>query len=118
MKSVLGSPCGTTGALGRTRCSRLSKCSRKRVRISFPVIRGYTTLRGEALEPPTTFPPAHVPKAVVQTIGAVLPELDPVGSQRKAAPVRWQGHRFGITLMQLGHRPLQHGARADDATLA
>jgi hypothetical protein len=37
MKSVLGSPCGTSDALGRTLCSRFAKCSRKRLRISFPV---------------------------------------------------------------------------------
>src|ERR671936_589116 len=48
MNSVVGSRCGTSGALGMTRCSRLRKCSRKRVRISFPVITRGVHCRGEA----------------------------------------------------------------------
>src|SRR5579859_5886810 len=95
MKSVLGSPFGTRGALSRTLCSRLAKCSRKRLRISFPVIRGEFSVWGEALQPqfgqaanvsglrsqplqaPAPAPPADVADAVVQPVVAALPELDP-----------------------------------------
>jgi hypothetical protein len=44
--------------------------------------------------------------AVVQSMGAVFPELDPVGRHPVAAPVRWPLHRavtepFGLLAVSL-----------------
>src|SRR6266568_9360865 len=115
MKRVLGSPFGTSGALGRTLCSRLSKCSRKRLRISFPVIRGFVSLWRESFEPPTAAGSVRIADAVVQAVLAILPELDPARAQRKAAPLARQRHIVGISEPELQHLLLEHGARRQDA---
>src|SRR5712692_9670077 len=86
MKSVVGSRWGTSGALGRILCSRLAKCSRKRLRISDPVIRGLASLGGEAFDPPAVASSSPVAQAIVQPVGLVLPELDPGRPQPEAAP--------------------------------
>src|SRR5437899_84819 len=118
MKSVLGSPWGTSGALGRTRCSRLAKCSRKRLRISFPVIRGRFSLGGQPLQPPTAFPAADIAESVVQAVGAALPELDPLRPQSVSTPIVGQGNISRILRVQLRDRFLEHFSRRDDATLS
>src|SRR5436305_834726 len=89
MKSVLGSPFGTRGALSRTLCSRLWKCSRKRLRISFPVIRGGISLgrlAGSAFVRHPVVPPAEQPEVGQLVRSAVRPMLDVMG----VAPCR--GH--------------------------
>src|SRR5258706_11497204 len=109
MKRVLGSPLGTSGALGRTLCSRLSKCSRKRLRIWFPVIRGWFSLWGEALSPPNGPLAPDVADAVVEPVLAVLPELDPTRAQRVATPVVAERHHVRVPRIQLQHGFLEQG---------
>src|SRR5258706_6505052 len=118
MKRVLGSPLGTSGALGRTLCSRLSKCSRKRLRISFPVIRGWFSLWGEALSPPNRPLGPDIADAVVEPVLAVLPELDPARPQRVAAPVVAKRHLVREPRVQVQHGFLKHGPRPHDPALA
>src|ERR1051326_1288535 len=119
MNRVLGSPCGTSGALGRTRCSRLAKCSRKRLRISFPVTGDERSLRGEPFDPPSAgeLGPEDVAKAAVQAILAALPELDPDRGQRVAAPVLRERHLVGGSRRRLQDPLLQLLSRAHEMAL-
>src|SRR6266851_298233 len=118
MKSVLGSPCGTSDALGRTLCSRLAKCSRKRLRISFPVTGGRFSLGGQTLQSPNSSRPADIAEAIVEAIFATLPELDPAWAQCVAAPVRGQGDAAGMLASQLQHVPFEHVPRRNHAALS
>src|SRR5256885_9957374 len=118
MKRVLGSPRGTSGALGRTRCSRLAKCSRKRVRISFPVTGVGDSLRGEALDAPSARRgPPHVAETIVQPILPVLPELHPVGAKRIPAPIVRERDLVREFHRELGRLLLEDLSRADEVAL-
>src|SRR5438477_7379811 len=118
MKSVLGSPCGTSGALGNTRCSRLAKCSRKRVRISFPVTGSAISLRGEALDAPSArWRPPDVAQAIVEPIFSVFPELDPVRTQRVPSPIVRHGDLIGVLHGKFRDPVLEDLAGAHDVTL-
>src|SRR3954471_13545084 len=58
-----------------------------------------------------------VEEAVVQPVGAALPELDLHGRQAVAAPVRRTRRRVAVARFHLGHRVLQYGTRGDRLAL-
>src|SRR5581483_10705079 len=73
----------------------------------------------EALDQPGAGGLARVAEAVVQAVGAALPELEGVGLDAEAAPGgRTDQLAIGVALEQLTHPPLQHLAAGNDRALA
>src|SRR5258708_31891243 len=79
--------------------------------------RGWTSLRGEPLDPPSGTGLAPVPEPIVEAVRAPFPELNPFGPERVSTPVLGQRNITRLPGVELRHTSLEHVPRGAHAAL-
>src|SRR6266513_707046 len=98
------------GSIGSTQCNEMPALNPAGARSTIASRRREASLGRKPLDSPGAASSSRIKQAVVQPVGAALPELDALRRHAVAAPVRRPGRALAMALTGFFHGDLQRGA--------